>query len=269
MGTYAKDVTLSLGLVTTKVRLEPVKDGAVKKSTAFNLGHSCTDGTFTPIKQRKWCEHCNCEVDEPVKLRAIDGGYAVFTEEEVKGLKDEALISEPKTIKLTQHDTLDVLRKTVPAGAAYYIYTSVTGNDEALGTVAEYVRTHPEKTLMSVVCLRSGSEHLARLTMVNDHLSLEMLLWPEEVMEPRNEAYDVRPGMMELMEKIADSMSEPFDPDAYRNNFRDIVAEAERTKMPGEGSIDASELPTGLRKRVTGMDLMSAMEAYVEQLGKE
>lgn len=267
MSTFAKDVTLSLGLVTTKIRLEPVRDNSKKEATAFKMGHACPKGQYNPINQKKWCSACDIEVTDPVKLRAVDGGYAAFTTDEVRELKSSSLTAEmKKKISLTQHDTVDVMRHTQPSGAAYYIYTSTGGNDEALGALTEYVKTHPEKTLVSVISLREGSEHMARLGMANDHLILEMLLWPGEVSRPKPEEHTVRPGMVELLGQIAGSVDEKFDPETYASTFADVVAEAERAKMPGSGSIDLTQLKARDRKRVGGMDLMEAMEAYVAGL---
>lgn len=268
MSTFARDVTFSLGLVSTRIRLEPVKDGGKKASTAFKMGHDCGDGVYTPINQKKWCPECNKEVDEVLKLRPVDGGYAAFTTEEVKELKESTVTAESKKISVTQHNTVDVMRHTQPSGASYYVYSDIRGNDEALGAITEYVKTHPEKTLMSVVSLRAGSENLARLNYINDHLVLEMLLWPDEISTPKPEEHSVRPGMVELLEKIAETVDQEFDPASYRSTYADVIAEAEKERMPGAGAIDVTKMPKRIQKKAGGMDLMEAMEAYVAALPK-
>lgn len=263
MSTFARDVTLSLSLVTTKVRLEPVKDSSRREATAFKLGHDCGDGKYHPINQKKWCASCDEEVLEPVKLRAVDGGYAAFTGDEVKELKESSLVSTPKKISLTQHDTTEVLRHTQPSGASYYVYADSKGNDEALAAITHYVKTHPEKTLMSIVCLRSGSEHMARLNFVNDHLVLEMLLWPDEIARPKDEEHTASEKLYALMEQVAGSMEEPFDPDSYKSTFADAISEAEKMKMPGDGRIDTSLLKKKDQKKAGSMSLEDALEAFL------
>lgn len=269
MSTYARNVTLSLGLVTTKVKLETVKNGSKREETAFKNGHDCGDGKYNPINMKKWCDTCDVEVTEPVKLRAVDGGWAAFDAEEVKELRSESISVDKGKISLTQHDTVDVTRHTQPSGMSYYIYSDVTGNDEALAAIRDYVATHPDKTLMSVVCLREGSEHLARLNLMNDHLVLEMLLWPDAINAPRPDENSCRDGMVDLLEKIAATVEEKFDADAYRSSFGELVAEAEKAKVPGEGGLDMSQMPKKVAKKTTGMDLMAAMQAYVEALPQD
>jgi non-homologous end joining protein Ku len=103
---------------------------------------------------------------------------------------------------------------------------------------------------------------MGRLTIINDTLAIEVLMWPGDISQPKPVSVSPSERASALMDKIVDSMTTSFDVDQYKHQFRDILAEAEKARVPGDGGIAIASLPKRAQKK--DEDFFSLLEQVAE-----
>lgn len=268
MATAAKGVSLNIGLINASVRLEGIKEGSAREATQFNEGHSCGNNKYQKLSRKRWCPDCDVEVayGDVTKLRAIDGGFAPFTGAEVDELKASAMVSDAKRIDVTPHPADAVNNYAQPSGAAYYVYPDVGCSPQAYSAIHDAVKNHPEIAFCTVFSVRKGTEYMARLEIINDVLGIRVLLWPDEVGQPKPVEVTSNDKANGLMDGVVTALLTDFDIANYRNQFKDVLAEAERSRTPGEGGFPLDNVPK--QKKNDPTDFLSTLEAYSKTLAK-
>jgi DNA end-binding protein Ku len=121
------------------------------------------------------------------------------------------------------------------------------------------------KVAIARIVLRS-KEHLVAIRPVDDVLTMETMLFADEVVPP--DSLDEVHGdgkakttkrELEMARQLIDSLSGDFDPDKYRDEYRDRVLEMIERKAEGEEVV--VEAPPEEPKKAP--DLMAALEASI------
>jgi DNA end-binding protein Ku len=87
-------------------------------------------------------------------------------------------------------------------------------------------------------------EALAALRVREGVITLETLLWPDEVRQPDfgflDEDIDVRPQELKMAESLIDTMTEDFDPGQYHDAYREALEAVVRAKIEGNDIVRPS-----------------------------
>src|SRR5690348_16144602 len=217
---------ISFGMVVIPVKLYAATE---QRDVAFRQVHREDGGR---IQFRRVCS-----VDgQEVPYADVAKGYELATGDVVV-LTDDDL----KELPLATAKRIDVLR-CAPAGQldpilankAYYLEPEPAG-------VRAYVlfRDALERSgrvAVAKVAIRQR-EALAALRVREDVLVLETLLWPDEIRTPDfkflDENVDVRSQELKMAASLIDTMTEDFDPSAYRDAYREALEALFQAKIEG------------------------------------
>ena len=93
---------------------------------------------------------------------------------------------------------------------------------------------------MAKVALRQR-EALAALRVREGVITLETLLWPDEVRKPDfaflDEDIEVRSQELKMAASLIDTMTEDFDPDQYHDTYREALEAVVRAKVEGNNIV--------------------------------
>jgi DNA end-binding protein Ku len=225
-----------------------------------------------------------CTLDgEEVPYADIAKGYELPTGDMVV-LTDEDLADLPL---VTAH-RIEVLH-FAPAAQVEPIYAAKSYYTEPdTAGVRAYVlfRDALEKSgkvAVAKVALRQR-EALAALRVRDGVITLETLLWPDEVRQPDfgflDEDIEVRPQELKMAESLIDTMTEDFDPGQYHDAYREALEAVVRAKIEGndivrpfgteapEPSAQPADLTEILRASVAAVKSERAKPAEAEAKAK-
>ncbi len=105
-------------------------------------------------------------------------------------------------------------------------------------------------------------EHLAALRFKDDVFVLETMYWPDEVraadFDTLGSDEKVRENEVDMARSLIDSLTEPWQPEAYTDAYREALLEIVEKKLAGEPiEAPAEEAPARV------VDLMEALKASV------
>jgi DNA end-binding protein Ku len=121
-----------------------------------------------------------------------------------------------------------------------------------------------DRTAVVMVTLRQKT-HLAALRVYEDVITLQTLLWPDEVRPASfpgvDEDEELRPQELAMAASLVESMASDFDPTAFRDEYREAVLAMIENKVGGGTGVVAPVEEEESRGEV--LDLMAALEASV------
>jgi DNA end-binding protein Ku len=248
---------ISFGMVVIPVKLFAATE---QRDVSFRQVHRSDGGR---VQFRRFCS-----VDgQEVPYSDVAKGYELPTGDVVV-LTDEDLADLP----LATTHRIDVLH-FAPAGQldpiltnkSYYLEPEPTG-------VRAYVlfRDALERSgrvAIAKVAIRQR-EALAGLRVREGVLTLETLLWPDEVRTPDfaflDENVDVRSQELKMAASLIDTMTEDFDPSLYRDAYREALEALVQAKIEGNDVVRPAG-PAGAPDKGTGpLDLAETLRASVE-----
>ena len=248
---------ISFGMVVIPVKLFAATE---QRDVAFRQVHREDGGR---IQFRRVCS-----VDgEEVPYSDVAKGYELPTGDVVV-LTDEDL----KDLPLATAHRIDVLHFS-PAGQldpilankAYYLEPEPAG-------VRAYVlfRDALERSgrvAVAKVAIRQR-EALAALRVRDDVLVLETLLWPDEIRTPDfkflDENVDVRSQELKMAASLIDTMTEDFDPSAYKDAYREALEALVQAKIEGNDVVRPSGPGLAADKPGGPVDLAEVLRQSVE-----
>jgi DNA end-binding protein Ku len=246
---------ISFGMVSIPVKLYPATES---KDIAFHLLHK---ECHTRVKQLRWCPHDDKQVEWNDTERGYEyakGQYVVLTEEDFERLPlaSKHTIDLSAFVKAEQIDPMYYEK-------AYYLEPEETG-------VKPYnllVRALVDKELSAVakIAIRQ-KEHLCALRAQDGVIVLETLLYADEIrQDSRPDVADVKISdrELDLAYSLVDAMEQDFDPDDYKDDYREALMELIKAKLEG---IEVPEEPVAAPTRVG--DLMAALKASLEAAKK-
>ena len=217
---------VSFGLVMIPVKLYTATE---QKDIAFRQVHREDGGR---IRFRRFCTIDEQEVpyeDIAKGYELPDGQMIVLTEDDMAELP----LPTTKSIEVVQFCPSEQL-DPILFNRSYYV------EPEAAGVRAYcLLRDALEesgKIAIAQVALRQR-ESLAVLRARDGVLVLETLLWPDEIRETAfpflNDNVEVRPQELRMASSLIESMTVDFDPDEFRDHYREALQELVAAKTEG------------------------------------
>jgi DNA end-binding protein Ku len=221
--------SISFGLVNIPIGLAVATQ---RSDVAFRTLHrECK----TPIKQKRYCPTHERDVgpDELVKGWEVAKGEFVLVEEE-----------DLEAVALQRSNSIEILRfvKLADVDPVYFDRTYYLAPASADAQRRPYVLLlrAMEETAMAAVgkFVLWGKENLCLIRPHGDSLALETLFFAEDVrsrgeIEDAVAETDVKDAELELAEQVIASISGDFEPEDFRNEYRDDVRQMLEAKLAG------------------------------------
>jgi DNA end-binding protein Ku len=245
---------ISFGLVNVPVKLY---SAVSRKTVRF---HQLNGKTGTRIAQKRVDPSTGEEVNYEDLVKGYEltkERYVVITPEELDALDPE----KSRTIDIEDFvDLADI--DPVYYDHPYYLIPD-KGAAKAYGLLLNAMRESGKVAIARVV-LRTKENLVAIRPAPGDVLMMETMIFADEVVPPEDlddlpEAKDLKASERELTmaQQLIDSLSSDFEPEKYRDEYRDKVLELIERKAAGEEIAVQPEAPEP--KKVP--DLMAALEA--------
>jgi DNA end-binding protein Ku len=248
---------ISFGLVNIPVKLY---SAVSRKTVRF---HQLDSADNQRIQQKRVNPRTEEEVPYENLVKGYEIGpdrYVVITPEELEALEPE----KTRTIDIEDFVDLDQI-DPIYYDHPYYLAPD-TGAGKAYKLLLDAMK-ESNKVAIARVVIRS-KENLVAIRPRDDVLTMETLLFSDEVIDPDKldeipEAVDGKTTKKELQmaQQLIDSLSSEFEPEKYRDEYRDRVLDLIERKAQGEEIV--IEAPPEEPKKVP--DLMAALEASIAE----
>ena len=246
---------IQFGLVTIPVKLYLATESS---SIGFNLLH---EKDLSRIQMKIYCPVDDEVIPRSETVRGYEwskGKYVVVTEEDLESVP-------LKTVRAIEIEAFVDEKEAEEKGArfvkqAYYLEPDEVGRKAFY--LLKSVLAETGKTAICKIVLKDR-EQLAALNPHANTLLLNTLHWPDEVrsLEELNlpeEQIEIKPAERKMAEQLIASMAGEFDPDAYRDEYREALMGVIEAKVAGVKPEPAARTePTRIG------DLMAALEASV------
>jgi DNA end-binding protein Ku len=243
--------TISFGLVAIPVRLYTATSSG---NVSFNLLHAKCGSR---IRQQQVCPTCNVVVERGDLVRGHEVAkdqYVRVTDDELKALEGEAsrVIDIAEFVPLDQVDPI-YFEKT------YYLGPD-KGGEKPYRLLADAMAKTDRVALAKFVM--RGKESLVLIRAAQGGLMLHTMYFADEVRDfgevEKGQGAPIKPNELDLATRLIDGLtSEAFEPEQYRDEYRDRVLELVQKKVEGE-QITAAAAPA---PRPQVIDLMEALQA--------
>jgi DNA end-binding protein Ku len=244
--------SVSFGLVNVPVKLVTATS---PKDVRFNQLHDADNGR---INQKRVCSIDGEEVafDHIVKGYDLGGGrYVVIEPEELAGID----VAATRTIDIEEFVDLAEID---PVYFEHSYYLVPDGRAEKPYALLVETMTRTGKVAIGRFVLRT-KQYLATLRARDGVLVLATMLYDDEVIAPGDlevpTAVDTKPSEREvkMATQLVDSLSAPFEPEKFKDDYREKVLALIEAKADGE-IIAQPEAP---KEAAPVVDLMAALEA--------
>jgi DNA end-binding protein Ku len=245
---------ISFGLVNVPVKLY---SAVSRKTVRF---HQLNGKTGTRIAQKR----VDASTGEEVPYEDIVKGYELTKERYVVITPDELETLDPEKSRTIDIEDFVDLADIDPVyyDHPYYLVPD-KGATKAYGLLLNAME-ESGKVAVARVVLRSKEHLVAIRPAPGNVLTMETMLFADEVVPPEEldelpEAKDLKASERELTmaQQLIDSLSSDFQPEKYRDEYREKVLELIERKAAGEEIAVQPEAPEP--KKVP--DLMAALEA--------
>jgi DNA end-binding protein Ku len=250
---------LSFGMVAIPVRLYLATESSSKVS--FNL--LCPEHKAR-IKNKRFCPEGDHEVAWNDVVRAYEyekGNYVELTDEDLEKLP----LRSSKAIDITGFVEKDEIPEELYIQSAYYLEP-----EKAAAKPYALLKKTLEKTgriAMAKFALRDR-ERLVSIGGGSDGaLILNTLHWPDEIRKTEDleiENPSVSPAELKMAENLVNMMATKFEPEEYKDDYKQAVMELVEAKVEKREVIAAAEPEV----ETTVVDLMAALKASVENAKK-
>jgi DNA end-binding protein Ku len=248
---------ISFGLVTIPVAVFPATE---EKSLKFNQLHDEDSGR---IRYKRVCEIDGQEVTFEHIAKGFEyekGHYVVLTDEDM----EKVPLESSRSIDIQQFVELEEI-DPILYKKSYYLVPDETGAKAY--ALLRTALSEESKVGIAKVSFRD-KEHLAALRFDGDVFVLETMYWPDEIRAAEFETVHpdakVRPQEVEMAKALIDNLTEPWNPAAYTDEYREALLELVEKKIAGE---EIEVVPEAAPARV--VDLMDALKASVEAAKKK
>ncbi|MGH2591072.1 MAG: Ku protein [Actinomycetota bacterium] len=248
---------ISFGLVTIPVAVYPATE---EKSLKFNQLH---DADMGRIRYKRVCAVDGEEVDfeHIVKGYEIEKDrYVVITDEDL----DAVPVESSRAIDIQQFVDLDEI-DPILFKKSYFLVPDETGA-KAYALLRKAL-SDENKVGIAKVSFRD-KEHLAALRFKDRVFVLETMFWPDEIRAAEFDTVDsdekVRENEVDMAKALIENLTEPWNPEAFTDEYREALLEIVERKVAGEPIEAPAEAPPA---RV--VDLMDALKASVAAAKKK
>lgn len=256
--------TLSFGLVGIPVKLHPAESSRDLKFSMLDREN------FAPVGYR----HFNKETGKEISWDRIVKGYeyekgefVVLSDADFERANPE-LAQTIQIVSFVKREEIDPIYFTTPyyvapdkrAGHAYQLLHDALERSGRIGIARVMLRTR---------------EHLAALLPRKGLLALDLMRWSHELVKPedlemaRPSAREAKPSTQEMRmaERLIEDMAEKWNPDAYRDEFRDdLMRLIEKKIKAGETHVIEDRKPR--RKEAAATSVVDLMPLLKQSLAK-
>lgn len=243
---YSYKGSISFGLVYIPVTLH----SAVKNN---DIGFNMIDKkTMSRVRYKKTCEDCGGrEVKQEDIVKGYeydDGKYVVFDDsdfEKLKTKKDKNITID----KFVQLDEVDPIYFDKP----YYV--APTGAEKAFAVLLTAMEQENKAAVAKTVL--GTKETLILIRAKDGQMLLNTLFFEEEITKnPTKEITEKgSDGELKMAKAIIESMSGNFEPEQYKDEYREKVQQAIEQKIAGKEIVKPKEKTT-----TTAASLMDALQ---------
>lgn len=247
---------LSFGMVAIPIRMYLATESSSKVS--FNL--LCPEHR-SRIKNKRWCPEGDHEVAWGDVVRGYEyekGSYVVMDDDDL----DKLPLKSSKAIDIAGFIEDEELPGPIYYQSAYYLEP-----EKAATKPYALLQKTLEKTgrvAIAKFALRDR-ERLVSVRPLDGVLLLNTLHWPEEIRDTGDldlpEDVTVSTKEISMAETLVDAMAMKFEPDEFKDEYKEAVEEIVKAKVAGKEVIEAPEAEA----ETTVVDLMSALKASVER----
>jgi len=248
---------ISFGLVTIPVAVYPATE---EKSLKFNQLH---DADMGRIRYKRVCSVDGEEVEFEHIVKGYEvekDRYIVITDEDL----DAVPIESSRAIDIQQFVDLDEI-DPILFKKSYFLVPDETGA-KAYALLRKAL-SDENKVGIAKVSFRD-KEHLAALRFKDRVFVLETMFWPDEIRAAEFDTVDsdekVRENEVDMAKALIENLTEPWNPEAFSDQYREALLEIVERKVAGEPIEAPAEAPPA---RV--VDLMDALKASVAAAKKK
>jgi len=250
---------ISFALVTIPISLF---SATKRNEISFHYLHK---KDLSPVSYKRFCDAEDVEVPWEEITRGYEyekGQYVEITDEDL----DRADVELTKTIQIVEfvkEEEIDSIYFDKP----YYLEPQ-KGGERAYALMRQALAQSGRVGIAKVVL--KSREHLAAVKPVGDMITLEMMRFAHEIVEPSGlnlpTKVEISEKEMGLANMLIDSMSDTFQPEKYRDEYYDKVLEVIQAKVAGV----APQVPEA-RKKAPGkvIDLMEVLKESLKETQKK
>jgi DNA end-binding protein Ku len=245
---------IQFGLVTIPVKLYLATES---KGVSFNMLHAECHGR---IQMKTYCPIDDAYIERSDTVRGYDvgaGQYIVVTDDDLAAVP----LKTVRAIEIEQFVSIDDA-----ADATRFVKQSYYLEPDQVARKAFYLLKDvlAERGLRAIgkIVLRDR-EQLVALDPFSSTMLLSTLYWPDEIRTtdeltlPESEV-EIKPAERAMAEQLVATMTAPFDPAAYRDEYREALVGIIEAKAAG------SEITPAVPEPAAALgDLMAALEASV------
>ena len=251
--------SISFGLVNVPVKMF----NSVKKKTLHFNQLRASDGCR--IRLKKVCSADGTEVESEDIIR----GYEISPERYVTVTDEELQVLNPKTTRSIDIEDFVSLEEIDPVyfEQSYYLVPDKGAAKAYSLLFAAMKKTN--KIAIARIVMRN-KQYLAAIRPAGRALSLATMYFADEIVSQNDlEALpaDIEPNERELTmaEQLITSLSSPFEPEKYKDEYREKVLDLIEKKAEGQTVTLQPAAPEGGKV----IDLMAALEASLKAMKKE
>ncbi|HEX4035717.1 MAG TPA: Ku protein [Solirubrobacteraceae bacterium] len=253
--------SISFGLVNVPVKLYTAVS---RKAVHF---HQLDESDQSRIRQKRVRESDG----EEVPYENIVKGYEVSPDRYVVIEPAELEALDPKKTKMIEIEQFVDLAEIDPIlyDQPYYVVPA-TGAAKAYRLMVDAMRDSGRVGIARVVLRQK--EHLVALRPKGEVLLMETLIFADEVVSPdtldevaASTEAEVTDRELNVARQLIEMLSGPFDPEQYRDEYREAVLALIEAKVAGE---EISLAPAASAEPAVVPDLMAALQASVEAAGR-
>ena len=229
-------VTVTFGLISLPVRVIKATD-VHGGSHEFHQYHSDDAGR---IRQQRVCEACDeviAYADVARGLEMPDGRVIFITKEDQESLP----LVTTKEIEIQQFADADEISPLMFINS-YYLEPDGPASAKAYALLLAALAKTKRVGIAKVAFKAESREHLAVLRIEDGLLALSTLLWPSEIRHFHFDALDdlsISTPTLKLAVDLVDSLTAPFDPAQYVDEYGKAMTELIDAKVNGTPIISA------------------------------
>lgn len=251
---------LSFGLVNVPVKVYSATESHDRKS------HQVDSKDGTRVRYRRVREG----TDDEVEFSSIANAYESETGETVVLTKDdlsELPVQRSPEISITDFVPIDQV-DPIYFDKPYYLEPA-SKSPKAYALMREALQ-ETDRLAIATFTLRNRTR-LAALRVVGNVLTLQTLLWPDEVREAAfpslDESPDLKPQELKMAASLIESMSGDFDPEQYEDTYQEELGKLIEAKAEGTEAFTAPEKAGDEDDDAEVADLLAALRASVKDRG--
>lgn len=246
--------SISFGLVNIPVKMFAATED---KDVRFrNIHKEC----HSPVKYELTCPSCNRKLspDEIVRGYEYEPGRFIIIED------SDLDVLRPDVTKSVEIVDFVLLKDIDPIyfAKSYYLAPQDTGS-KAYNLLREAMNKTGRIAVARIVI--RDKESLAVVRVYRNVLVLETIYYPDEVRDVSqvpglNENVKLTGAELDMATQLIDSLTHEFEPQKYRNEYRDKLLELINKKAEGREIVAGPEAP-----KTNVIDLMQALQASLQQ----